>query len=210
MKIAITGGESPLGRALAAALGGEHTVAAAAGDLRDPAAAARAVAGADALVHLAPLWPQAPAAAAEAAAAAAGGGGDALAWLDEATRGTYVLLGAAAAAGVRRVVLGSTLALLERYPAAWAVDEAWRPRPAVAPAGAGGVPGPAQLAAYLAEQSAQATARVAPLQVVALRLGALPPAGAAPPPPPAPPPATPAPCTPPTPSRPSAWPSPGP
>ena len=34
-----------------------------------------------------------------------------------------------AAAGVGRVVLGSALALLERYPAAWAVAEAWRPRP---------------------------------------------------------------------------------
>ena len=88
MKIALTGGGSPLGEALVAALGGEHAVAVAAGDLRDPAAAARAVAGAAALVHLAPVWPQAaPAPGGGAAGDGDGDGdGDALGWLDEATR----------------------------------------------------------------------------------------------------------------------------
>ena len=40
------------------------------------------------------------------------------------------------------MVLGSALALLERYPAAWAVAEAWRPRPdPTDPAQLGALPG---------------------------------------------------------------------
>ncbi|MGH2371362.1 MAG: NAD-dependent epimerase/dehydratase family protein, partial [Chloroflexota bacterium] len=68
---------------------------------------------------------------------------------------------AAVEAGVRRVVLGSTLALFERYPAQWAVSEAWRPLPDVTVV--------SHLAAYLAEESAKEIARVEPLQVVCLR-----------------------------------------
>jgi len=109
--------------------------------------------GADALVHLAPIAPDLPAGAADQEL------------LDLATRGTYVLLQAAVAAGVRRVVLGSTLALMERYPASWAVSETWRPQPDVTDV--------AQLAAYLAEVSAQQFAHVEPLQVVCLRFGSL-------------------------------------
>ncbi len=93
-------------------------------------------------------------------------------YLDRATRGTYVLLRAAAAAGVGRVVLGSALALLERYPAAWAVTEAWRPRPDPTD--------PAQLGPYLAEASAREIARAEPLSIACLRLGRLSGDGAAP------------------------------
>src|ERR687886_636588 len=83
--------------------------------------------------------------------------------LDRATRGTYVLLQAAVAAGVERVILGSTLALLERYPPGWAVGEAWQPRPDVTDL--------SQLAAYLAEESARQFALAGPLTVICLRLG---------------------------------------
>jgi len=153
MRIAITGSESLLGTALAAALRASHAVVALAGDLRDETAARQVVDGADALIHLAPIAPDLPAGAADQEL------------LDLATRGTYVLLQAAVAAGVRRVVLGSTLALMERYPASWAVSETWRPQPDVTDV--------AQLAAYLAEVSAQQFAHVEPLQVVCLRFGSL-------------------------------------
>src|SRR5688572_21711248 len=83
--------------------------------------------------------------------------------LDRATRGTYVALNAAIKAGVQRVVLVSTLALLERYPAAWKVDDGWRPVP--------DVERPEQLAAYLAEESAKELSRVEPIQVICVRLG---------------------------------------
>jgi nucleoside-diphosphate-sugar epimerase len=102
MKVALTGSGSLLGQALVRALGAEHEVhAAPAGDLRDEAVGRRVVAGADALIHLAPLYPDLPAGAAA---------GEVLA---HATRGTYVLLSAAVEAGVGRVVLGSTLAQFE-------------------------------------------------------------------------------------------------
>jgi nucleoside-diphosphate-sugar epimerase len=85
--------------------------------------------------------------------------------LDRATRGTYVALNAAIKAGVKRVVLVSTLALLERYPAQWKVDDGWRPVP--------DVERPEQLAAYLAEESAKELTRAEPIQVVCVRLGAV-------------------------------------
>ena len=152
MKVALTGGRSVLGAALAQALDATYEVAAAPeGDLRDEAFARRVVDGAAALIHLAPLYPDLPPDAAEREV------------LDRATRGTYVLLNAAVAAGVRRVVLGSTLALFARYPASWAVSEAWQPLPDVTNAG--------QLAAYLAEESAKQFARTDPLMVLCLRLG---------------------------------------
>src|SRR5262245_12148469 len=102
--LAITGGQSRPARALAVAFGRHRPVRLAAssptvdaepsaapplvGDLRDPDYAARVVEGAGALFHLAPLWPGLPAGAADQEL------------LDLATRGTYVLLKAAVAAGV--------------------------------------------------------------------------------------------------------------
>ncbi|HEX2516970.1 MAG TPA: hypothetical protein VH257_19850, partial [Chloroflexota bacterium] len=156
MKVVISGAAGPLGAAAGRALAAAgHQAAPLAGDPRDPDAAAADLAGAGALLHLAPL--DAPPSGAPTPAASE--------YLDRATRGTYVLLRATAAAGVGRVVLGSALALLERYPAAWAVAESWRPRPDPAD--------PAQLGAFLAEESAKQIARAEPLQVVCLRLGRL-------------------------------------
>jgi nucleoside-diphosphate-sugar epimerase len=148
MRVVITG-QGLLPEALLAALRPEHEVVAATGDLRREDVAQQLVAGADALVHLAPV-----------AAEPAGDVSDAER-LDRATRGTYVLLQAAVAAGVRRVVLGSTLALFDRYPASWAVSETWQPRPDVTDI--------AQLAAYLAEQSAKQFAHFERVEVVCLR-----------------------------------------
>ena len=66
--------------------------------------------------------------------------------LDRAARGTHVLLKAALDAGVRHVVLGSTLALMDAYPDDLEVTEQWRPRPR---------PRPTELAPYLAELTAR-------------------------------------------------------
>src|SRR6266542_690729 len=152
MKIAITGGRSALGRALAQALGGEHEVRVAPeGDLRDEAFAKQIVEGANALIHLAALYPDLPPNASEREV------------LDLATQGTYALVGASVTAGAQRIVLGSTLALFERYPATWRAEESWQPLPDVRDVG--------QLAAYLAEESVKQFARVEPIIAIGLRFG---------------------------------------
>ena len=152
MNLAITGDRGLLGAALARVLGDAYSVRVAPeGDLCDETFARQVVAGCQALIHLAPLYPDLPASV-----------GTQLV-LDQATRGTYVLFQAAVAAGVERVILGSTLALLERCPPGWAVSEAWQPRPDVTDL--------SQLAAYLAEESARQFALAGPLTVICLRLG---------------------------------------
>lgn len=145
MRVAITGSGSMVGGAVVAALAGEHEVRAIDSDPRDDAAVTE---GADALIHLDPITPR---------------DGSEHEILDRATRGTYVLMRAAIGAGVRRVIVGSSLSLLDRYPASWAVSETWRPLPDVADA--------RQLAAHLAEQSARQFVFFEPLEVACLRFG---------------------------------------
>jgi uronate dehydrogenase len=82
--------------------------------------------------------------------------------LDYLTRGTYNLLWAAAAEGVRRVVYLSTLELLSRYDENFIVTERWRPRPTTAPS---------LLAKHLGESVCREFAREHKLSVVVLRLG---------------------------------------
>ena len=156
--VLVTGAGSPLGQAVAEALGGAgYAVTAAGDDLTDPAAVAPLLEGVRAVVHLAPLsLPQTmpPDAPAEI--------------LDAAARGTHVLLKAAVERGVGRVVLGSTLAVLDAYPDDLEVTEAWRPRPR---------PDPAELAPYLAELTAREFTRDVqlddPPRIVCLRFGRL-------------------------------------
>lgn len=167
MQVTITGGANRLGVALAAALVGEHEVRLVdvagrqgasgghpfvAGDMREPEVARRAVEGSGVVVHLAahPIgW--LPEAADEDQ-------------IEYAARGTYVVLTAAAAAGVGRVVLASTLDLMEAYPPEWHVTEQWRPRPSTELH---------ELAPYVAEVSARDLSRSLPISVVCLRLGRL-------------------------------------
>lgn len=152
--IVITGGMSLLSKAIADAWSRAATIRASCdADFREPEVARELVAGADTVVHLAPLFPSSRE------------GASARERLDRALRGTSVLLAAAAAADVRRVILGSSLALFERYPTSWAVGETWRPRPDADDV--------AQLCLYLAEESAKQIARVAPLAIVCLRFGAI-------------------------------------
>jgi nucleoside-diphosphate-sugar epimerase len=160
--VLVTGAASPLGQAVATALrGAGYAVKTAGDDLTDPAAVAPLLDGAGAIVHLAPLsLPQTMAAAAPAEI------------LDAAARGTHVLLKAAVERGPGRVVLGSTLAVLDAYPDDLEVTEAWRPRPR---------PDPAELAPYLAELTAREFTRDVQLEdpprIVCLRFGRLPAAG---------------------------------
>jgi nucleoside-diphosphate-sugar epimerase len=83
--------------------------------------------------------------------------------LDAATRGTFHLMSAAEEAGVRRVVLVSTLAFFRRHPRDWNVDASWRPRP---------TPDPTELCPWLAELSVREAVRAASrLYAVCVRLG---------------------------------------
>ena len=162
MTLLLTGGDAPLARALAAALRPSHPVRlfdaqfaspppegveALTGDLRDPAVAAQAVRGCEVLVHLAPIAPV--------------HGDDTLA-LDLATQGSYMLINAARQAGVRRVILASTLTLFEQMPSSWRITEAWRPRPTldIDP-----------LRAWLAELEVCENTRRGPLPTLCLRFG---------------------------------------
>ena len=82
--------------------------------------------------------------------------------LDYLTRGTYNLLWAAVAEGVRRVIYLSTLELMGRYDEAYLVNERWRPQPTTAPE---------LLAKHLGESVCREFAREHKLEVVVLRLG---------------------------------------
>ena len=82
--------------------------------------------------------------------------------IDGLVRGTYNLLTAAAAEGVRRVVHISSLAALRGYDETFAVTEDWQPQPG---------DDPTALAEYLAECTSREFARGLQLEGVALRIG---------------------------------------
>ena len=164
MRLLITGGDCRLARAAAAALAPDHAVLLVdtgftpplpggvetrVGDLCDPTFAAALVAGVEAVLHLAPIAPAS---------------GDELSELESATRGTYQLYRAAAAAGAQRFILGSTLALFDQLPAHWRVNEAWRPRP---------TPHSTDLRAWLAELCVRELARDLGIPSICLRFGHL-------------------------------------
>ena len=151
MRIALSGAGGRLGRALTAALAGEHEIVPVEGDLREAAVCRAAVAGCGAVVHLAAHpegWP------------------DGLRegeLLDTCAQGTFELMRAAVAARVPRVVLASTLEMFEAYPPGWAVHEGWRPRPST---------DLRELGPYVAELSVREVAKAGwPLSAVCVRLG---------------------------------------
>lgn len=165
MPLLITGGDSRFARTLAAALSTDLTVRlfdrqfstplpagveAATGDLRNPDEVAPALAGIDTVIHLAPLLlPQQP-------------GIDDVTALDCAMRGSYVLVNAARTAGIKRIILASTLDLFDRWPAHYGVNETWRPRPK---------PTLDHLCSWLAELSMRENLRVGMMQGICLRFG---------------------------------------
>ena len=90
--------------------------------------------------------------------------------MEQATRGTYELLCGAAGAGVRRVVVVSTLAFFARCPRNWKLTPAWRPRPGT---------DLSELCPWLTELSAREITRATALHTRCLRLGGDVPADAA-------------------------------
>lgn len=162
MKVLVTGAATTLGQAVANELRQEHAVRLVdfvpvpteleflQGDLRDADFAKQAVQGVDGIVHL-PLLSVLPPDETQ----------QELEVLDFATRGTYNLMLAATAAGVGRVVLVSSLAVMAGYPDDFVVTEQWKPRP---------LPEPASLAAYLSELVCREFARSENITVVCLRL----------------------------------------
>lgn len=167
MQVLITGAETPLATSVTAALAGrydlrltsrtegevEQALPVVPADLRVPEQVEPLVAGVDAILHLAPY--------ARAATPDARAERDAL---DEAGRGTFVLLHAALKAGVQRVVLASRLELMTAYPASYLVDETWKPLPD---------PTAAALAPYVAELTLREFVRAEPMLGICLRLGEL-------------------------------------
>jgi nucleoside-diphosphate-sugar epimerase len=119
------------------------------GDLRNPEFLAGQIQDVDTVLHFTPLS-SLPESASEA--------------IDIATRGTYVLMTTALAAGVKRLILGSTLDLFDRLPAHWAVSEMWRPRP---------TPELGQLVPWLAELSVRECVRATEMSALCLRFGCL-------------------------------------
>jgi nucleoside-diphosphate-sugar epimerase len=172
MRILITGADQPLGALAARALradpaeheiiltgaqaltpGGLGDLRYTPADLREPTQVTPLLEGVQAVLHLAPhqaVVTTTPASECEA--------------LDLAARGTFVLLHAALAAGVERLVLGSRLELMAAYPDDYVVDETWKPQPDATAA---------SLAPYLAELSVREFVRAEAMLAVCLRLGDL-------------------------------------
>jgi nucleoside-diphosphate-sugar epimerase len=117
------------------------------GDPRDSATVAAAIVGADTVVYAPPLA-YVPRRTED---------------FDRATRGMYVLATEAAKAGVKHIVLRSTLDFFGRIPQNWHLGTNWRPRPSAELE---------QLCPYLMELSLQEVARATGLHVTVLRLGA--------------------------------------
>lgn len=83
-------------------------------------------------------------------------------WLDAATRCTYNLLGAAAAAGVSRCIVVSAMEVLSGHPSSLEVRPTWKPLPTCEPA---------QLGPHLAEFTCREFARGTDFKVTILRIG---------------------------------------
>lgn len=157
MHVLITNAATSLGQALAAGLGDAYQLrltdpergVGIQSDLGHGPATDALVQDIDAIVHLgyAPRT-----------------GDDQTTWLDRNTRGTYNLLLAAASAGVKHVILLSTLDLFAPYEADLTVDENWKPLPSCAPA---------VLGSHLAEFTAREFAHSHALHITVARLGHL-------------------------------------
>ena len=168
MRILITSAASPMGRAVAAELEGDHQlrlfdedpalgtgeedIERVQGSLLDAGAVWQAVRGMDAVIHTAeaPAAPEADSMAEQQFL------------LDWATRGTHILFQAAVDSGIRRFVYGSTLEIFASYPEKVYISELWKPQP-----------GPEMpcMSRYLGELVCREFARDYPVTATALRLG---------------------------------------
>ena len=162
MRILVTSVSTPLCRALAESLAGEHQVRVTdfqevdvpaslqfvRSDMGHDAGTDLLVEGMDVVVHYGGTDPSL----------------DASTRLDRAMRCTYNLLWAASHGGVKRVVFVGSLSVMDRYDEAYAVTERWRPVPSTDV----GV-----LGYHLGEYVCREFAREGRLEVFCLRLGPL-------------------------------------
>lgn len=138
-------GVAPVGRSAAADIDGYRCV-----DLFDAERVVSALEGVDVVVHALP---------AVASMADVDSEGELLDWV---SRSTYVLATAACAAGVRRIVLLSSLDLMRSYDERFIVTAEWQPRPRA---------DAESLAPHMAELVGREVARTGKIEVLALRLG---------------------------------------
>jgi len=117
--------------------------------------AAEAVKDMDVIVHLAPAFPD---------PVATEGDEREQQLLDHAARGTYNLVKAAVAAGVERIVYGSSWCVVENYPEDYVVTENWKPRPK---------PEAASLAPFMGELICREFTNVENVAVICLRFGVI-------------------------------------
>jgi nucleoside-diphosphate-sugar epimerase len=154
MNLAVTGADQPMGTLLCERLATVHDVRpVAATALNVPTEAAAAIQGADMIVHAQPHDPvivQNSAADGEL--------------LETISRNTYVLVQAAVAAHISRVVLISQMRLFDDVPDQYIVDAGWQPRPR---------PEAASLAPYMAELVCREISRTGKIEAVNLRMGTL-------------------------------------
>jgi len=116
---------------------------------------AEAVKDMDVIVHLAPAFPD---------PVATEGDEREQQLLDHAARGTYNLVKAAVAAGVGRIVYGSSWCVVENYPEDYVVTENWKPRPK---------PEAASLAPFMGELICREFTNVENVAVICLRFGVI-------------------------------------
>lgn len=136
---------APVGRRAAANIDGYQCV-----DLVEAERVANILQGVDAVVHALPN---------AARLADVDSEGELLDWV---SRATYVLATTACAAGVRRIVLLSSLDLMRSYDERFIVTAQWQPRP---------LANAESLAPHMAELVGREVARTGKIEVVALRLG---------------------------------------
>ena len=166
MNILITGAASRLGKAIVAELEKDHKLRLLdsvftdvhaellQGSILDPDTVWKAVRNIDALIHTGELPQHLPEDELEKEQFL----------LDLATRGTHILLKAAAEAGVKRFIYGSTLEIFSAYPDDVYISELWKPLP---------TPEIHQMTRYLGELTCREFARDHAVTVTALRLGKL-------------------------------------
>jgi nucleoside-diphosphate-sugar epimerase len=155
MKIVVTGSGGRMGGLIARHLEKSHAVSSVDGatDLRDPKVVGPILDGTEILVHAGALTDLPEDLV-----------NDDVGILDWSARGTYVLMDEACKCGVSRVVLLSSLDLLDDYPESYVVDETWRPRPR---------PDAASLAPLMAERTCREFSRQKSVESVCLRIGEL-------------------------------------
>jgi nucleoside-diphosphate-sugar epimerase len=153
MKIVVTGSGGRPGSLIARHLDKSHEVSCVDGasDLRDPEVLGPILDGTEVVVHAGAITDLHEDLVNDDAGI-----------LDWSARGTYVLMDEACKQGVRRVVLVSSLDLLDGYPDSYVIDESWRPQPR---------PDAASLAPLMAERTCREFSRQRSIESICLRIG---------------------------------------